>query len=124
MAEPELDLNAGALAPVGDEVTLSTADVTVDGTIPAELNGTLVRNGPNPFTGRFEGDGMLSWWIGPAMVHGIAFESGRVAWYRNRWVRTGWWDRHHQPAAHPDPIRDTNVNVNVVSHAGRVLALG
>ena len=52
------DLNQGALAPVADEVERSSLAVT--GEVPRELNGTLIRNGPNPYGGRFEGQGVLS----------------------------------------------------------------
>lgn len=103
-----LDLNNGALAPVHDEVCLESLEVT--GEIPAELDGTLIRNGPNPFDGRFSGGDMLSWWVAPAMLHGLALGDGKARWYRNRWVDTGHWDQ--------------NPNVNVITHAGRLLALG
>lgn len=58
----------------------------VDGSIPTELNGLYIRNGPNP-SGRigrrqhyFSGDGM---------VHGVRLQNGNVLWYRNRFVRVG-----------------------------------
>jgi all-trans-8'-apo-beta-carotenal 15,15'-oxygenase len=57
----------------------------VEGTLPAELNGTLFRNGPGlldihgyPVRHPFDGDGMVS---------SIAFQHGR-AYYRNRFVKT------------------------------------
>lgn len=53
-----LDLNAGALAPVADEVELTA--VPVCGTVPEALTGTLMRNGPNPLSGRFQGQGVGS----------------------------------------------------------------
>jgi carotenoid cleavage dioxygenase-like enzyme len=118
----EIDLNAGVLAPVADEIV--TTDLAVDGRIPDDLRGVLARNGPNPYSGRFAGHEMLSWWIGSAMLHGIAFRDGGALWYRNRWVRTGQWDRHHDPSVAADPVRDQNTNVNIVAHAGRILALG
>ena len=58
-AQP-VDLNSGVLAPVRDEVVAT--DLDVFGEIPLELNGILMRNGPNPFSGEFSGDGMLDWW--------------------------------------------------------------
>lgn len=54
------DLNHGALAPVQDEVDLQ--NISIHGRIPRELNGMLVRNGPNPLNGHFEGNDVLSWW--------------------------------------------------------------
>lgn len=70
------DLNRGAIAPVADEVDL--VDLRVTGAIPHELAGTLLRNGPNPPGGRFEGSDVLSWWPEAAMLHAIAFDGGRV----------------------------------------------
>src|SRR5436190_23271822 len=73
----------GAFAPVRDE--LDANDLTVDGRLPTELAGSLLRNGPNPqftplgsYTAPFDGDGM---------VHMVTFENGRAR-YRNRWVLT------------------------------------
>lgn len=122
MTEPAPDLNAGVLAPVADEVLLEGPEVV--GELPRELNGTLIRNGPNPFEGRFEGDGMLHWWTGPAMVHGVAFAEGRALWYRNRWVRTAAWRSAHGRSGSEDDLGPQNPNVNVLSHAGQILALG
>lgn len=114
------DLNAGALAPVSKELELVKLRVT--GSIPAELNGTLVRNGPNPLNGRFAGEDMLSWWPEAAMLHGITLSDGVALSYRNRWVQTRAWGEHNQ-VAHRASLLETNPNVNVISHAGEVLAL-
>ena len=57
----------------------------IEGEIPAELEGTLLRNGPGlldingtPVRHLFDGDGMVS---------AITFQDGR-AYFRNRFVRT------------------------------------
>ncbi|AIO66555.1 retinal pigment epithelial membrane family protein [Burkholderia oklahomensis] len=115
-----IDLNAGALAPVADEVDL--VDLPVTGAIPRDLNGVLVRNGPNPLRGRFEGDDVLSWWPEDAMLHAVALQDGRAARYRNRWARTQRWARVYDPDRAPSLV-DTNPNVNVLVHAGEILAL-
>lgn len=122
MTDQVPDLNRGVLAPVADEVTIDRLRVT--GTVPQDLSGTLIRNGPNPFAGRFTGQDMLSWWVGPAMLHGLAISDGQARWYRNRWVRTGDWARHFTPETTPGELHDQNVNVNVIKHAGQLLALG
>jgi len=122
MVEPSFDLNIGALAPVADEVTVTSLDVT--GQLPPELNGTLVRNGPNPFSGVAVGEDMLAWWVGPSMVHGIAVTEGDASWYRNRWVNTGHRRRYDKPALAADRMLDHNPNVNVIAHGGNLLALG
>ncbi len=117
---PAVDLNAGVLAPVADEVDV--VDLPVDGTLPPELDGVLIRNGPNPLDGRFDGAGVLDWWPEAAMVHAIDLRGGRATGYRNRWVRTRRWAEANEPAT-ADALVDTNPNVNVVAHAGEVLAL-
>ena len=119
MPEVALDLNAGALAPVADEVSLTAFEV--EGVIPPELSGVLARNGPNPFNGRFAGEGMLHWWVAPSMLHGIRFGGGQALWYKNRWVKSGHWDRHHEPATPADPVRDQNTNVNIIDVNQRIM---
>lgn len=115
-----LNLNTGATAPVVDEVEL--ADLPVTGTIPHELDGVLVHNGPNPLRGQFAGNDVLDWWPEDAMLHGIAFKGGRVMRYCNRWARTRRWARVHHPELEPS-LLDSNPNVNVLQHAGEILAL-
>lgn len=106
--------------------------VDVAGEIPAELNGTLYRNGPGRWedhTGRplhhlFDGDGMVSaFTISRGQVH-----------YRNRYVRTRHFrgrsgTRHlgtRAPGGLPANIGrfpPNLANTNVVEHAGRLYAL-
>src|SRR6476619_3308204 len=74
----------GAYAPVAEEVT--AFDLPVTGTIPVELDGRYLRNGPNPF-GPVDPDG-YHWFTGDGMVHGVRLRDGRAEWYRNRWVRS------------------------------------
>ena len=114
------DLNAGALAPVDDEVIIE--GLSVRGRLPDALSGMLVRNGPNPYSGAFTGEGMLNWWPGAAMVHGIQFSPGQPPSYRNRWLRTRAWAQHFAMADGED-YPETNPNVNVIRHAASDLAL-
>ncbi len=74
---------SGRFAPVHDEV--DAVDLPVDGTIPTDLDGAYLRNGPNPeftplgsYTFPMEGD---------AMVHAVWIEGGKAR-YRNRYVHT------------------------------------
>ncbi|WP_051366906.1 carotenoid oxygenase family protein [Hamadaea tsunoensis] len=90
-------------APVPDEI--SAVDLTVTGTLPAELAGRYFRNGPNPRPG----ERAPHWFIGAGMLHGVRIADGRAEWYRNRWVR---YAEHEGPA-----------NTSVLSHAGRLYAL-
>ena len=70
----------GNFAPIDTEVTAT--DLPVTGEIPRELNGRLLRIGPNPFDGTSG-----HWFSGTGMVHGLRLDDGRAAWYRNRYVR-------------------------------------
>ncbi len=104
-------------APVADELT--EFDLTVEGAIPAELDGWYLRNGPNPrvATGH--------WFSGDGMIHGIRIEGGRAAWYRNRWVRTESFEKSF-PLYNADGTRNLHssvANTHVVNHAGKTLAL-
>ncbi|NUU22707.1 MAG: 9-cis-epoxycarotenoid dioxygenase [Streptomycetaceae bacterium] len=104
----------GNYAPVDHERTETALQVT--GTLPADLTGTYVRNGPNPRSGRSS-----HWFLGDGMLHGVRLEAGSAVWYRNRWVRTP--DR---PMIRPDGTRDLAVgaaNTHIVRHAGRLFAL-
>lgn len=129
----------GPFAPVDEEVDVD--GVRVEGRIPDELNGSFVRNGPNPqftplgsYTYPFDGDGM---------VHRLTFENGRVS-YRNRWVQTRGLgaERRAGRALYgglltpfvPDTSSNGNeadaspfknvANTNVIRHCGRTFALG
>ena len=71
----------GPFAPVTEELTVS--DLVVEGELPTSLEGTFLRNGPNPSRGPSP-----HWWFGDGMIHGIRLEGGRASAYRNRYVRT------------------------------------
>ena len=113
----------GNSAPVPDEVT--AFDLPVTGTIPAELTGRYLRNGPNPAG---DPDPMrYHWFLGDGMVHGIRLEAGAARWYRNRWVRSpSVADAMgvEPPPTDLDPAwTSLSPNTNVVSMGGRTLAL-
>ena len=73
----------GIHAPMPSELTLR--DLAVTGSIPAGLNGRYLKIGANPAKPDPAGH---HWFLGDGMVHGIAIRDGRVAWYRNRWIRS------------------------------------
>jgi carotenoid cleavage dioxygenase-like enzyme len=92
--------------PVPDEITAH--DLPVAGTLPPELSGVYVRNGPNPRPGS-----PYPFIAGDGMVHGVRLEGGKARWYRNRYVKTR---------------RDAGIrggrasNTHVFAHAGRILS--
>ncbi|HET6500516.1 MAG TPA: carotenoid oxygenase family protein [Amycolatopsis sp.] len=108
----------GNFAPVLDELTVTELSVT--GTVPPELTGWYLRNGPNPREAA-----SAHWFVGDGMVHGVRLDGGRATAYRNRWVRTSTFE--HQGQLHPEhaePDLTAGVaNTHVVRHAGRTLAL-
>ena len=75
---------SGVFAPVYDELTSWHLPVT--GSIPDELDGVFLRNGPTPPPAAVEGT--YHWFVPDGMMHGVKLGRGRAVWYRNRWVRT------------------------------------
>lgn len=123
-------LSLGVSEPQPDEYDYQVDDI--DGVIPAELCGTLYRNGPGRWedhTGRplrhlFDGDGMLS---------AFSIRDGKVH-YRNRYVRTrhylGKSGTMHLGTSAPGGWRKNIgktppnlANTNIIEHAGRLYAL-
>ncbi|MEM6635800.1 MAG: carotenoid oxygenase family protein [Pseudomonadota bacterium] len=107
-------------SPVSAELTIEEPDV--DGTIPGELRGLYVRNGPNPageispHQHYFSGDGML---------HGVCIEDGKAKWYRNRFVRAGAVPGTLGEADPGGPVSsglDVSPNTNIVEFADRLYA--
>ena len=84
------------------EVESTVTDLQVTGTIPTELNGRFLRNGPNPMG---DADGSYHWFTGRGMVHGVRLQEGKALWYRNRYVG------------------GSHANTNVIGHGGRTLAI-
>ena len=105
----------GNWAPVLDEI--DAGPLTVTGEIPRELVGDYVRAGMNPRSGHSD-----HWFAGTGMLHSVRLADGQ-AHYRNRFVRTPYYDGDltlmsgmFDPAASP-------ANTNIIRHAGHMLAL-
>ncbi len=114
---------SGNFAPVEDERT--ALDLSVTGSIPRELEGRLLRIGPNPVAPDPEN---YHWFIGNGMVHGVRLREGRAEWYRNRYVRDEEVARVRggEPVSGPRPatqLGDGGANTNVIGHAGRTFAI-
>lgn len=118
ITEPTQPYLAGHYAPVADET--EAFDLKVTGTLPPELTGRYLRNGPNPRPG--ENPGHV--FTGNGMLHGVRLRDGRAEWYRNRWVRTA--KLAGAPSIRPDGSRDlaaVNANTHVIAHADKLFAL-
>lgn len=127
----------GIFAPQRSELAATPVTVT-SGEIPRDLAGTYYRNGPNA---RFAPIGSYTFPLdGDGMIHALTFENGRAT-YRNRFVRTpsvraeeragralwGGLMTPITPSAQDVPEMGGQYkdlpDVNVVRHAGRLLAL-
>ena len=113
----------GNFGPVDGE--LETTALRVTGKIPSELEGELLRIGPNPVA---PDPVRYHWFTGNGMVHGVRLRGGRAESYKRRYVRDdgvvaaqGW------PAVEgPRPTFDISggvANTNIISHAGKLLAI-
>lgn len=113
----------GAFAPVYEERT--SWFLPIEGSVPDELNGVFLRNGPNPPPVDYEGP--YHWFVPDGMLHGVKLQGGRAVWYRNRWVRTeALADKLAtcRPGGPEDVAYAPNTsNTSVVGHAGKVLSL-
>lgn len=113
----------GNYAPVRQEHTVT--ELAVTGVIPGHLDGRYLRNGPNPVA---ESDPRTyHWFLGDGMVHGVRLRDGKAEWYRNRWIRAPIVaEVLGEPTSrrrHRAGIELIGANTNVLSHAGRTLAL-
>jgi len=111
----------GNFAPVHDEVT--AVDLPITGTLPPELDGSYLRNGPNPAT--TPDPDRYHWFTGDGMVHGIRLRDGKAEWYRNRWVRSRAVAEALGEPARPSSVQNDNdmgPNTNVLRIGSRLLA--
>lgn len=112
----------GNFAPVNTECELTELEVV--GELPAELNGMLLRDGPNPINPGKQ----YHWFSGEGMLHAIRLENGVASSYRNRFIRTTKVEQElgHSAVAglEPELLIQGSGGVNVIQHAGKVLALG
>ena len=122
----------GNFGPVSAE--LDVFDLPVVGELPAELQGSLFRNGPNPqFPTEHSG---AHWFTGDGMLHVVRLADGAAS-YSNRWVRTPKFLTERAAGralycgyagevdldAPASGLRGGVANTHVVFHAGRLLAL-
>jgi carotenoid cleavage dioxygenase len=123
MSVPSHRYLEGNFGPVHEELT--AADLPVTGTIPAELDGRLIRNGPNPITE--QDPETYHWFTGDGMVHGVRIRDGRAEWYRNRWVRSpdvcAALGETPPPSPYGPDVPTFAANTNVIGMAGKTYAI-
>lgn len=113
----------GNFAPVPDERTWD--DLRVVGSLPPEMDGLYLRNGPNP---QFPPRGRYHWFDGDGMLHGVWIAKGRAR-YANRYVETRGLkkEREAKKSLHggfrSGPPLKNAANTSVVEHHGKLLAL-
>jgi carotenoid cleavage dioxygenase len=113
----------GNFAPVLEERS-DDFELPVTGVIPPDLEGRLLRNGPNPAVIPAD-EADYHWFSGDGMVHAISLAGSRATGYRNRWVRTRALAAKTgtpPPRGPGEPI-DGPANTHVIRHAGTTLAL-
>lgn len=110
---------SGNNAPVRTEHT--ALDLEVTGQIPKDLEGRLLRNGPNPI----DDVDMSShhWFLGDGMVHGIRLQGGKAHWYRNRYVGSTSVQTKFDRSFPNEVTGEVGPNTNVIGHAGRTYAI-
>jgi len=111
----------GPYAPIPGDVTATELEVL--GTLPVELEGRYLRNGPNPISPVDRTT--HHWFVGDAMVHGIRLGGGTADWYHARMVRSTAVSDALGEAPAPGERHggmDT-VNTNVIALAGKTYAI-
>ena len=120
MPNPYLE---GNFAPVLEELT-EDHPLPVTGVIPPDLDGHLLRNGPNPAVVPAD-TAQYHWFTGDGMIHDVSLAGGKAVGYRNRWVRTRKLAAEigTDPPKGPQEPLNGPANTHVIRHAGTTLAL-
>lgn len=111
----------GAFAAVSGES--DSTHLTIQGSIPKELDGLLLRMGPNPL--QVDNPGIYHWFMGDGMVHGLRLKDGQAKWYKSRYVGVNDVNKALKRPIAPGERRGMSdtVNTNIISHAGKLWAL-
>lgn len=115
---PEL-AHKGGFRTLEKEISAWLPDSAIKGRLPADLAGTLYRNGP----ARNErgGEAFGHWFDGDGMVHGFTLRDGRVH-YQNRYVQTRKFRRESAAGRITERSFGTNRPGGVLANMGRMIA--
>ncbi|WP_347460927.1 carotenoid oxygenase family protein [Acinetobacter sp. ANC 7454] len=100
-----------------------STQLTVEGQIPAELDGALMRIGPNPIT--VKNPRIYHWFTGDGMIHALRLKGGEAHWYKSQYVGADSVQKKlHRPLI-PGKSRGVAdpVNTNIINFAGKIWAL-
>lgn len=98
-------------------------NLKVEGQIPAELDGALMRIGPNPIN--VKNPRNYHWFTGDGMLHALRLKGGEAHWYKSSYIGSASvQEKLHRPQI-PGKTRSVAdaVNTNVISFAGKIWAL-
>lgn len=115
---PYLD---GIFAPQRQEY--EAHDLHVEGEIPQQLNGALLRIGPNPI--QVKNPKIHHWFVGDGMIHALRLQQGQALYYKSRYVGA---DEVQQKLKRPRIQGESRgvasaVNTNIIAFAGKIWAL-
>jgi carotenoid cleavage dioxygenase-like enzyme len=139
-----MDLSAfpylqGNYAPVSEECDFGMDALRIEGSIPEQLVGAFMRDGPNV---AFQPNHYVYPLDGDGMIHAVYLREGQ-AHYRNRWVETAHLKTERRynrtiygsvgkllavpeeviaAGGEPNPVKNT-ANTNVLQHGGKLFAL-
>ena len=107
----------GVFAPFRQEENFDQLEI--QGKIPVDLQGILLRNGPNP---QFDPVGAYHLFDGDGMVHAIRIKDGKAS-YDNRWVRTERFLQERKAGKALLDVDHTTANTNIIAYQNHILAL-
>ena len=112
---------SGPYAPIEGDVTAT--ELTIEGTLPPELEGRYLRNGPNPITP--VDPATHHWFVGDAMVHGVRLSGGKADWYHARMVRSTTVSEAlgEEPVPGERHADMETANTNVIGLGGKTFAI-
>ena len=100
-----------------------STQLKVEGQIPKELDGALMRIGPNPIT--VKNPKIYHWFTGDGMIHALRLKEGEAHWYKSQYVGADSVQKKLHRSVIPGKSRGVAdpVNTNIINFAGKIWAL-
>lgn len=98
-------------------------DFEIKGKIPNDLNGILLRSGPNPL--EVPNPQLHHWFMGDGMLHGLKIQDGQAVWFKSKYIETDTVQKHFQKQTKPGFRRGPGdvVNTNAFLCANKIWAM-